>query len=284
MRKQCCICKKNTKVKSFYLPYTEELVKVYKYELYSCCDYIKQEKFLGKTELETLYSSSYIGFRRNPIYKILNKIFIFLRVKKYYRYINNHDILELGCGMGDFVVGSKKYSPNSVDCVEMSSFACNYIRERDKNINVCEHDIETFETVKKYDSIFMFHVIEHVKNPEILINKCSTMLKNGGCLVIETPNYNSWDRLIFKDKWFNFHVPYHTYIFSLKSFRNIIKNSNLKLLNYSYSKFPNTLTVQFRNFSKWLSIFLWPIYILEYFVSSIFKSSGILTVIIQKNV
>ena len=282
MKKVCEICGNCVKTTSILLPYADNLKTKKMYLMFECCGYIKQADFLSKNEISNLYTSEYSCFRKSNINNIVNNLLISLRVNKYIKLINNKDILEIGCGMGDFLLSAAKKSPKSIEGVEISNYASNNISKTNRNIKISNCDIESFISNKKFDSIFMFHSIEHVKDPVHLIARCSKMLKQGGCLVLETPNLFSWDRLIFKDKWFNYSVPHHTYIFSKKSLSEIGKNNSFVTLNTRDIRFPNTLTSQFANCPKLAYVMIWPIYIFEHFISSIFRSSSILSIVLQK--
>jgi 2-polyprenyl-3-methyl-5-hydroxy-6-metoxy-1,4-benzoquinol methylase len=66
--------------------------------------------------------------------------------------------------------------------------------------------------------IFLKQVIEHVDNPLSILDKAYNLLSNGGSLIIETPNRDSWDSSIFKKKyWGGYHFPRHWTIFNDKS-------------------------------------------------------------------
>lgn len=285
MNKKCDICGKNTVVVCKKFPYTEVIGKSKKYDYFSCCNYIKQEKFLSPRELNILYSSEYTGYRRGSVKDLVNSYFTYLRVFKYRKNIKGKDILELGCGMGDFIVSCMNFAPKTVEGVEISKYACDFIKKNNPKIHISNGDIENFKSKKRYDTIFLFHVIEHVKDPIALIKKCKSLLKKDGVIVIETPNLDSFDRVIFGKNWFNYSVPYHTHLFSIKSFRKISKHLNLSLDSFSFAKFPNTLTVQFKNTKGLLLVFIPFVvlgYIFEYFISSLFKSSGVMAIILKK--
>jgi len=48
-------------------------------------------------------------------------------------------------------------------------------------------DIEFFTSDKKYDTILLQQVLEHVKNPEICLKSISQLLKPDGVLIMSTP-------------------------------------------------------------------------------------------------
>lgn len=281
MVKICGICGKKNTINVVVLPYTENKKKSKTYEQYDCCNYIKQQGFLSAKELSKLYSSSYLGYRKSKLWQLLKSISTDFRVSKYKTYIQGKDILELGSGMGDFISACTKLNPKSVAAVEISAYACKHIKKNNPEINIINSNIEDYSDNKKYNTIFLFHVIEHVKDPAKLIKNCKKMLSKDGTIIIETPNYNSWDRFIFGNKWFNYQVPYHTYLFSPLSLTNLSKRLGLHAHFPEGSKFPNTFSVQFKDIQGGAKIFL-PIflvlYFLVYFVGSFFMKSGVFSI------
>jgi 2-polyprenyl-3-methyl-5-hydroxy-6-metoxy-1,4-benzoquinol methylase len=282
MKKTCHFCGCELEAKELILPYTETSKKNHKYEFFSCCAYIKQEKFLTKKELATLYSSNYIVFKKNLLKDALNVFLTEHRIKKYKSHIKGKDVLELGSGMGEFLLRAYEVKPHSVTGVEGSKFATEHIAKENQKITIINSDIETFSSNKKFDSIFMFHVIEHVKDPELLISNCYKMLKKEGVLIMETPNFSSLERLIFKNNWFNYSVPYHTYVYSPKTLRLIGKNAGFCSATVNFPHFPNTLMSQFKQFHPLFLPLIWAFYIPSYFIASIFGKTGVFGIILKK--
>ncbi len=62
---------------------------------------------------------------------------------------------------------------------------------------------------ESYDVITMFEVIEHVKDPVLLLNECCRLLKKHGVLVIRTANTESWTVKVLKGKWEYFDIKKH---------------------------------------------------------------------------
>lgn len=48
-------------------------------------------------------------------------------------------------------------------------------------------DFLTWESTKKYDAVWMSHVLEHTPNPGHFLNKARTYLKEGGWLAVTVP-------------------------------------------------------------------------------------------------
>lgn len=93
-------------------------------------------------------------------------------------------ILDIGCGEGDFLVLLKKRGHSSltgIDTTEASVQRC-----REKGLNVVNSKIETFDG-GPYHSVTAFHCLEHVDDPKAFITESIRLLAPGGKLYIATP-------------------------------------------------------------------------------------------------
>ena len=55
--------------------------------------------------------------------------------------------------------------------------------------------LEDFDPSRKYDTIIMSHVLEHISDPVAVLKKLSTWLKKDGNLIVCVPNAKSFHRL-----------------------------------------------------------------------------------------
>lgn len=61
----------------------------------------------------------------------------------------------------------------------------------------------------------MFHVLEHLYEPQDYLNAAHRLLKPGGRLVVQVPNAASWQFLLFGEAWNGIDVPRHLHNFRL---------------------------------------------------------------------
>jgi SAM-dependent methyltransferase len=64
-----------------------------------------------------------------------------------------------------------------------------------KNLNKVHSLFENFETNKKFDTIILNHVLEHIEHPIELLKKIKTWKSERGRLIIGVPNAKSFHRL-----------------------------------------------------------------------------------------
>ncbi|MDD0852523.1 class I SAM-dependent methyltransferase [Halobacteriovorax sp. GB3] len=86
--------------------------------------------------------------------------------------------------------------------------------------------IEEFDSSKKFDYITAFGLIEHMLDPVQIFKFAKKNLKEGGALVIQTPNEGSFLRYLLGSKWFPYAAPEHTFYFSRKSLKKLALKYN----------------------------------------------------------
>jgi hypothetical protein len=81
----------------------------------------------------------------------------------------------------------------------------------------------------------MFHVIEHVADPVGVVNRVAEWLSPGGSLVVETPNLDSWDARLFKERWWGgYHIPRHWTLFDVNTLRHLFERCGLTVRHHAY--------------------------------------------------
>lgn len=85
------------------------------------------------------------------------------------------------------------------------------------------------------DVATMFHVIEHVDDPQRVCDRVATWLSAGGVFAVETPNIESLDRRLFaRTYWGGYHIPRHWNMFSPGSLRGMLERSGLEYVGTRY--------------------------------------------------
>jgi SAM-dependent methyltransferase len=126
-----------------------------------------------------------------------NKIDNDRRYKQFEELIFNKDILDFGCGAGNFLIQAKERAKSCCG-VEVNKEFTEFYKKLGLEV------FQNFNEINnKFDVIFMFLVLPFIQNPLDLLETLKTRLKNGGQLVIETPNIDDALLTLYGSKAFS---------------------------------------------------------------------------------
>ncbi len=133
-------------------------------------------------------------------------------------------ILDIGAGTGDFLLAAKK---NGWETMGLEP------NDKAKRIGV-EKGIKFVEDTTElqshlFDTITMWHVLEHVPNLDYQIRELKRLLKPDGTLIVAVPNFKSYDAKHYGVFWAAYDVPIHFWHFSKKAIRGIFEKENMQL-------------------------------------------------------
>jgi len=111
------------------------------------------------------------------------------------------DILDIGTGDGmklkRILQSIDKSNIGKVLAIEINPKMYALAKENLQSIcdSVIKSNIDSFETEKRFDTILMFEVLEHLENPKRSLQKIVKLLKDNGKIIITTPNKLIYDIL-----------------------------------------------------------------------------------------
>jgi SAM-dependent methyltransferase len=109
------------------------------------------------------------------------------RLKQLLRIRKPGSLLDIGSGIGQFLDVARPYF-SSVSGTEVSESAIEIARKK-FGLELLRGEIHTVDFGSaQFDNITIFHVLEHVPNPRLVVEKCARLLAPGGVLVIAVPN------------------------------------------------------------------------------------------------
>ena len=149
------------------------------------------------------------------------------------RYKKKGAILDIGCGDGSLLRYMKDlgWQAFGVDFNERSS---RYAREV-LGLNVFSGRLEEIDyKANFFDVIILFHVLEHLPDPSETLKRVRSLLKKNGFLLIEVPNFGSFEARLFKSKWNGISAPLHLYHFTPKTLGNMLKKCSLAPLELGF--------------------------------------------------
>jgi len=139
------------------------------------------------------------AYKKEFQYDFDNNIMLKYYPKRIIEKLSQGSFLELGLGHGytidEFLKHVDKYTILEGSNAVIEKFkSC----EPDlfKKINIIETYFENFETNEKYNNIIMGFILEHVENPDLILEKYKNLLTKNGKIFIAVPNAESLHRQI----------------------------------------------------------------------------------------
>lgn len=155
------------------------------------------------------------------------------RFLKYKSAIEEKSILDFGCGNGGFLklIQMNAQGENRVK----RSIGMDLDVESVHRLN--EDGIECYSSLSelpdiKFDIIFMFHVIEHLPDPQTVLQALTDILSDKGVIVIETPNADDALLSIYhceKFADFTYWSP-HIYLYNESTLKKVLTKEGLDIV------------------------------------------------------
>ena len=178
--------------------------------------YYDSEKYISHTnKTDGFFNFLYQKIRRVAITKKVNLIKGLSKGRSH---------LDVGCGTGEFLNACKN-AGFLVRGIEPSKKAREQA-EKNYNLSVSEKtDLSQYKD-EEFDTISMWHVLEHMPNLNKNSSELYRILKARGKLIVAVPNYKSWDAKYYKKNWAAWDVPIHLWHFSKKSITQLFEKHN----------------------------------------------------------
>lgn len=159
------------------------------------------------------------------------------RLKIFSKYVDFNNLCDIGCGEGIFLkVALDKGYKNLIGlepCVTPNSFAKN------NGITIKSGEIDDFSVIMKnryINTVSMFHVIEHLKNPVGSLKAIYDSIEGGTKLIIETPDIESKmmvetnykNRLVYQE---------HLFYFSKHTLKELLQKTGFNIVKEGYRDF-----------------------------------------------
>ena len=120
---------------------------------------------------------------------------------------SNGSMLDVGGGGGFFAKAFEDFGLGNSTYIDLDAEACKYAsNEMNLDRVYCDkvENLKKYIGNKKFDFIYCRHVIEHLINPRSLILDCAKMLSDEGVFILQCPNGQSKEGLLFPTYWLKF--------------------------------------------------------------------------------
>ncbi|MFC2107506.1 class I SAM-dependent methyltransferase [Bacteroidota bacterium] len=230
----CTVCN-NSKFKK-YLSTKDYFLSQEKFELEKCtkCGLVFTNPKPEENDLNKYYKSenyiSHSGTKKgitNRIYHIVRNYTIKKKYKTVSKYSNGKNIIDYGSGAGILLSYFSKKKWNTLgfeidDNARKISF---------EDFGVDSKNPVEINNVKQnsIDAIMMWHVLEHISDPNLLLKEFHDILKDDGNLFIAVPNIKSFDARFYKKFWAALDVPRHLFHYDHNTIKLLLEKNQYTL-------------------------------------------------------
>jgi 2-polyprenyl-3-methyl-5-hydroxy-6-metoxy-1,4-benzoquinol methylase len=187
------------------------------------------EKQLDQAYGESYYSSTETKF--NPVIEWWTRFSARRRARKL---VHRHGtsskklkILDIGCGRGVLLNGFRQLG-HEVLGIERAGSGFDTL----PGIEPLSLQ-ELVDDKQRFDLVVLWHVLEHLPEPQQALEQVHQLLNDDGSLFVEVPNYGGLQSRIFAANWFHLDVPRHLYHFTSRSLALMTAASGFIMVNNS---------------------------------------------------
>lgn len=172
--------------------------------------------------LAEYYPRGYFGRR----HRVFNTMFMNLRVRSLPPATQGARVLDIGCGLGDFLLACRHKGWQIAGIEQEAAPILKTERSLDFEVLAPEKLGELADA--SFDAVTLWHVLEHVPDPRHTLREVFRLLRPGGSLVVEVPNFASWQALMGPAQWFHLDVPRHLVHFERDTLRAMLEAEGLE--------------------------------------------------------
>ncbi len=218
---KCPLCKSSAIKKRFAC--VDEFATGEQFDIFECtaCGFAFTQNVPDEKEIDRYYESpTYISHSNtskgfvNRVYHIVRRIMLQKKARKVEMLtsLKNGRLLDYGAGTGHFarLMETRGWS---VTAIEKNGKARELAL---KEFGFEMLPVEALSTIKdkELDVVTMWHVMEHIQEPDRMWDELHRILGDKGIAIIAVPNSASYDALKYKEHWAAYDVPRHLWHFT----------------------------------------------------------------------
>lgn len=218
---KCPLCKSSAIKKRFAC--VDEFATGEQFDIFECtaCGLAFTQNVPDEKEIDRYYESpTYISHSNtskgfvNRVYHIVRRIMLQKKARKVEMLtgLKNGRLLDYGAGTGHFarLMETRGWS---VTAIEKNGKARELAL---KEFGFEMLPVEALSAIKdkELDVVTMWHVMEHIQEPDRMWDELHRILGDKGIAIIAVPNSASYDALKYKEHWAAYDVPRHLWHFT----------------------------------------------------------------------
>lgn len=201
------------------------------------CGLLRQNPRLDWVDLQKYYPPSHGSYK--PLLpnssSALTRFFFryghWKRVNLVSKYMPSGEWLDVGCGSGLILQEAQFRKKWNLTGIEPNKQMARYTQDN-LGIPILSIPFEEYSGEEgSIDVLSMWDVLEHLPKPVDALKNVHKLLRDDGIFVFQIPNYESWNRVVFKDAWGGYDLPRHLYLFPKYSLQEMLTNTGFTIIH-----------------------------------------------------
>ncbi|MCI0341769.1 MAG: class I SAM-dependent methyltransferase [Planctomycetales bacterium] len=210
-------------------------------------------------QIVSYYPAEYHAYQRptSRLFRLLDRLQYGPRVRRYRRLLpETGRVLDVGCGDGSLLREIGRRGPWELYGLDFKPEALPASDPAARPLHLFAGTLEQAPYERDFfDLVVMHHVLEHVPEPATTLRKVLEILRPGGTLVGQLPNYDSIERLVTGRYWNGYHTPRHMQCFSRRTLGALLSRTGFADVRTSPALHPGqwALSIQGWLAGRWLT-------------------------------
>jgi 2-polyprenyl-3-methyl-5-hydroxy-6-metoxy-1,4-benzoquinol methylase len=137
-------------------------------------------------------------------------------------------VLDIGCGSGQFLARLRRMGHECHGTELSAETGARAAKIPGLELHFGALTPEAYPE-NSFDLISIWHVLEHLPDPDSVLRLCRGWLRQGGVLLLAVPNIDSWQARLFGGSWFHLDPPRHLYHFNRRSLTAALTSSGFRI-------------------------------------------------------
>jgi 2-polyprenyl-3-methyl-5-hydroxy-6-metoxy-1,4-benzoquinol methylase len=178
----------------------------------------------------------------SPLVRLLNYYRI-ATIEKVRKLAPGQRVLDVGASYGGFIEMARVKRGVEAWAIDLDPGSIEgFVNKEDIQVT-CGDLLEVAYPSDHFDVVTLFETLEHVYSPVQTLEEVKRILKPGGLVSVEVPNWDSWVRPLFGTAWFPLLLPTHLQHFSRHHLRLCAQQAGLEVMHQQAMWFPTEMTL-----------------------------------------
>lgn len=210
------------------------------------CNYVYADMRLTDEELFALYDERFFTGAEFSDYAADEKFFRknfrlrFNELKRFLDPARHKSLLEIGSAYG-FFLDAVRSEFETVQGLDITEAGVRYAHDCFK-LNVVQADFLTHDFgAKQFDVVCMWDTIEHLRSPDLYVEKIARHTDSGALLAVTTADIESLNARLRGAQWRMIHPPTHLHYFSAATLTRLLDRYGFDVIYNRYGGFYRSL-------------------------------------------